>query len=335
MRLCLIINVLHLCYKSPRTVEFSKYDRYDNCKSTGGIFLKKKLVTSTLVAAILASAGTATLAGSVQAATDNGIAHPAVTATPALSTQAVTHAAPNNSEQQFIQTIAPVAQQAANQYNLYPSVMMAQAILESGWGASQASQAPNYNFFGIKGDYNGASFNMPTKEWSKEKGYYTIDSYFRKYPNMAASFMDNGNKLRNGLSWNSAYYSGTWRENTTSYKDATAWLQGRYATDPSYASKLNNLIETYNLTQYDGNGTQTETVSSSATDSTADFHVVRVNNNQKFAYLYSPLGEKIVDRSLSANTDWRSDQFKMINNEKFYRVSTSEWIRATDVTVIK
>ncbi|MFC0290131.1 glycoside hydrolase family 73 protein [Bombilactobacillus bombi] len=297
--------------------------------------MKKKLVTSTLVAAILAGAGTATLAGSVQAATDNGIAHPAVTATPALSTKAVTYAAPHNSEQQFIQTIAPVAQQAANQYNLYPSVMMAQAILESGWGASQASQAPNYNFFGIKGDYNGASFNMPTKEWSKEKGYYTIDSYFRKYPNMAASFMDNGNKLRNGLSWNSAYYSGTWRENTTSYKDATAWLQGRYATDPSYASKLNNLIETYNLTQYDGNGTQTETVSSSATDPNNDVHVVRVNGGQRFVHLYTPLGVSIADRVLPANTDWRSDQTRLINNERFYRVSTYEWVKASDVAVIK
>ncbi|HBA1104967.1 TPA: autolysin, partial [Enterococcus faecium] len=57
----------------------------------------------------------------------------------------------------------------------------------------------------------------------------------------------------------SYYYSGAWKSNTRSYTEATAWLQGRYATDTSYASKLNNLIATYNLTQYDsgssaGNG---------------------------------------------------------------------------------
>ncbi|MBA1393104.1 hypothetical protein EQ500_04350, partial [Lactobacillus sp. XV13L] len=192
------------------------------------MLLKTKLLTSTLIAAVLAGAGAVGTVNSLHAAAnDSDVAHPAATATPQFSAQAVTTAAPNNTEQQFIQTIAPAAQQAANQYNLYPSVMMAQAILESGWGTSTASQAPNYNFFGIKGDYNGASFNMPTKEWSKDKGYYTIDSYFRKYPNMVASFLDNGNKLRNGLDWNNAFYSGTWRENTKSYKDATAWLQGR------------------------------------------------------------------------------------------------------------
>ncbi len=29
------------------------------------------------------------------------------------------------------------------------------------------------------------------------------------------------------------------------------WLTGRYATDPSYNAKLNNVITAYNLTQYD------------------------------------------------------------------------------------
>ena len=47
------------------------------------------------------------------------------------------------------------------------------------------------------------------------------------------------------------FYHGAWKTNTNSYRDATQWLQGRYATDTAYASKLNNLIETHNLTQYD------------------------------------------------------------------------------------
>ena len=41
------------------------------------------------------------------------------------------------------------------------------------------------------------------------------------------------------------------KSNTSSYRDATAWLTGRYATDPSYNAKLNNVITAYNLTQYD------------------------------------------------------------------------------------
>ncbi|MCT6890000.1 MAG: hypothetical protein M3Z87_10150, partial [Lactobacillus sp.] len=66
-----------------------------------------------------------------------------------------------------------------------------------------------------------------------------------------------------------------------------------------------------------------------------NFHIVRTNSDRQFYRLYSPSGSPIVDRSLLANTDWRSDQVQTINNEQFYRVSTFEWVRAVDVTVIK
>ena len=46
--------------------------------------------------------------------------------------------------------------------------MMAQAIVESGWGASTLSKAPNYNLFGIKG-YNGQSVYMDTWEYLNGK----------------------------------------------------------------------------------------------------------------------------------------------------------------------
>src|SRR5699024_1678593 len=39
--------------------------------------------------------------------------------------------------------------------------------------------------------------------------------------------------------------------NTTNYRDATAFLQGRYATDTKYASKLNKIIQQYNLSSFD------------------------------------------------------------------------------------
>ena len=47
--------------------------------------------------------------------------------------------------------------------------MMAQAIVESGWGASTPSKAPNYNLFGIKGSYNGQSVYMDTWEYLNGK----------------------------------------------------------------------------------------------------------------------------------------------------------------------
>ncbi|HAB8925541.1 TPA_asm: GW domain-containing glycosaminoglycan-binding protein [Listeria monocytogenes] len=154
-------------------------------------------------------------------------------------------------QQTFINSISTQAMDLCKKYNLYPSVMIAQAALESNWGRSELGKAPNYNLFGIKGSYNGKSVTMKTWEYSDSKGWYQINANFAKYPSHKESLEDNAKKLRNGPSWDSSYYKGAWRENAKTYKDATAWLQGRYATDNTYASKLNTLISSYNLTQYD------------------------------------------------------------------------------------
>ena len=177
---------------------------------------------------------------------------------PAVNVQADTvQYSSASSQQQFINQIAPHAQSVANANDLYASVMMAQAILESAWGQSTLSQAPNYNLFGIKGSYNGQTVYMDTLEFLNGQ-WVTKNEPFRRYPSYAESFMDNARTLRT-VSFQSGvyYYAGAWKSNTTSYRDATAWLTGRYATDPNYATSLNRIIETYGLTQYDtpSNGT--------------------------------------------------------------------------------
>ena len=177
---------------------------------------------------------------------------------PAVNVQADTvQYSSASSQQQFINQIAPHAQSVANANDLYASVMMAQAILESAWGQSTLAQAPNYNLFGIKGSYNGQTVYMNTLEFLNGQ-WVTKNEPFRRYPSFAESFMDNARTLRN-VSFQSGvyYYAGAWKSNTTSYRDATAWLTGRYATDPNYATSLNRIIETYGLTRYDtaSNGT--------------------------------------------------------------------------------
>lgn len=154
----------------------------------------------------------------------------------------------------FISEIGSYASSVASANDLYASVMMAQAILESSWGNSALASAPNYNLFGIKGSYNGQSVAMKTTEYLNGK-WVSVVANFRKYPSYAESFADNARVLRNtSFTSGTYYYSGAWKSNTSTYRDATAWLTGRYATDPSYASKLNNLIATYNLTAYDTPG---------------------------------------------------------------------------------
>lgn len=145
----------------------------------------------------------------------------------------------------FIQTIGESVRQIAAQNDLYASVMIAQAILESNSGQSKLSQAPNYNFFGIKGDYKGQSVTMQTWEDDGNGNSYTIDAQFRSYGSLEESLQDYVQFLQKDL------YAGVHKSKTTSYQDATAALTGTYATDTSYGSKLNQLISEYNLTIYD------------------------------------------------------------------------------------
>lgn len=147
----------------------------------------------------------------------------------------------------FIQEIAPSAVAIANAHDLYPSVMIAQAINES--NAGQSGLAASYNnLFGIKGSYQGQSANLKTWEDDGQGNPYEIMANFRAYPTVADSLQDYANLL----DWD--YYSAVHRSNTTSYMDATAALSGTYATDTTYASRLNYYIQAYNLTAYDNGG---------------------------------------------------------------------------------
>lgn len=166
----------------------------------------------------------------------------------AEATTVTTRAATNTSA--FIAEIASHAQPVADANDLYASVMIAQAVIESGWGTSALAKAPNHNLFGIKGSYQGNSVTMSTQEYLNGQ-WLTMNEPFRAYPSYQQSFEDNAYVLRNVYMGGQYYYRGAWKSNCSSYQDATAWLTGRYATAPHYAAALNNVIATYNLTQYD------------------------------------------------------------------------------------
>lgn len=153
------------------------------------------------------------------------------------------------SSAEFVKHLSSYASKVATEYGLYPSVMVAQSILESGYGQSGLSKVGN-NLFGIKGTYKGNSIVMRTWEEVNNEVIW-INAHFRLYPSFAESLVDNAELLRNGLDYAPDFYKGTWVESTNSYKDSTEWLTGRYATDSNYGSKLNNLIETWDLVKYD------------------------------------------------------------------------------------
>ncbi|WP_081326593.1 LysM peptidoglycan-binding domain-containing protein [Latilactobacillus curvatus] len=174
-----------------------------------------------------------------------------------IATAGVVMAVANSSAQNFINSIASSAQQLAGDNDLYASVMIAQASLESGFGSSGLGSAPNYNLFGVKGTYNGSSVYMWTWEDDGHGNMYQIQAAFRKYPSYYQSLQDYVHVLRNTSFGATPYYQGAFKSHTSSYQQATQYLQGRYATATNYASSLNRLIQQYNLTQYDTSGTNT------------------------------------------------------------------------------
>ncbi|TXW42945.1 glucosaminidase domain-containing protein [Enterococcus faecalis] len=153
--------------------------------------------------------------------------------------------------EEFIQEIGESARKVAKDKNLYASVMIAQAILESGSGNSKLSQKPNYNLFGIKGDYKGQSVSFITYEDNGFGNLYTVEAKFRQYPTYKESMEDYAKLLKNGLDSNKDFYHGVWKTEAKTYKEATRFLTGKYATDKDYHKKLNALIKTYDLTYYD------------------------------------------------------------------------------------
>lgn len=149
----------------------------------------------------------------------------------------------------FIKAIAPDAQRVYKKYDILASLIIAQACLESGWGTSELAQKGK-NLFGIKGTYNGQYVLMWTTEYDKNENPTRVQAKFRKYPSWTESIQDLANLYVNGTSWNPNQYKAVVGEKD--YKKATAALiKAGYASDPNYATKLNNLIQTYNLTQYD------------------------------------------------------------------------------------
>ena len=163
------------------------------------------------------------------------------------------------SQQAFIQSVAPGAIQGWNEYKVLPSITVAQAIVESGWGRSALSTQA-HNLFGIKGSYNGNSVVMRTREVYNGRSVY-VNANFRAYANNSESVTDHGRFLN----VNSRYSNLLGDTNYASV--ATKLRQDGYATDPSYANTLIRFVQTYNLNQLDAVALSGKVVTNKQTES--------------------------------------------------------------------
>ena len=139
----------------------------------------------------------------------------------------------------YIDKYKDIAMEEMVKYKIPASITLAQGILESGNGQSKLARQGN-NHFGIKchSDWRGKTMRMDD-DAPKE--------CFRVYKTAEESYRDHSKFLKNG-----SRYAFLFDLKITDYK---AWAKGLkkagYATLPTYAPVLINLIETYNLQQYD------------------------------------------------------------------------------------
>ncbi|GEK34979.1 LysM peptidoglycan-binding domain-containing protein [Kurthia sibirica] len=162
----------------------------------------------------------------------------------------------NQNQLAFIETIGQSAMVISAHEGIYASIMIAQAILESNYGNSSLSQNPNYNLFGMKGSYEGNSARFTTKEDDGKGKISTSKANFRQYANYEQSLYDYAKLVTKGTTYNSMIYAGIWKSNAATYVEASEFLQGRYATDSTYAKKLQRLIQRYDLTRFDKESTE-------------------------------------------------------------------------------
>lgn len=152
-------------------------------------------------------------------------------------------------KQTFISQIASYVQKYAKNYDIMVhSPIIAQAILESGWGESKlASQYHNY--FGLKcgSKWTGPSVNMTTQEEYEPGVSTTIKDNFRVYCNM-----------EEGVKGYFEFIQLERYHNLRGITDPKEYLEtiiaDGYATSSTYVNDVYALITQYNLTQYDNNG---------------------------------------------------------------------------------
>ena len=139
----------------------------------------------------------------------------------------------------YIAQYGAMAVDQMKKYGIPASITLAQGLLESDAGRSTLATKCN-NHFGIKCH----------SDWTGRKMYHDDDAKqecFRCYKDAEDSYRDHSLFLVNGFRYQSLFKLGS-----TDYK---GWARGLkaagYATSPTYADKLIELIERYGLDRFD------------------------------------------------------------------------------------
>lgn len=148
---------------------------------------------------------------------------------------------------EFIEVIAKYVIKYANDYGIkVHSPIIAQAILESGWGGSTLASKYN-NFFGLKcgGSWKGKSVNMATKEEYTVGTLTDIRANFRVY-----------DSIEDGVKGYFEFINYSRYANLKGVESPEEYVRrikaDGYATSSTYVTNLMRVIRDNNLTRFDG-----------------------------------------------------------------------------------
>ncbi|PKF59162.1 flagellar assembly peptidoglycan hydrolase FlgJ [Alteromonadales bacterium alter-6D02] len=145
----------------------------------------------------------------------------------------------------FVNQLMPYAKKAAAALGGSPSVLIAQAALETGWGqkiVNKPSQESSFNLFNIKADnrWQGEHATVSTLEY-RDGVAVREKAQFRAYDGLEQSFDDFTQFLQNSPRYQPALEK---------ISNPASFLQGLqqagYATDPNYASKIMSVLSRVN-----------------------------------------------------------------------------------------
>ena len=149
----------------------------------------------------------------------------------------------------FIQKVAEKVSKYAPLYGIcVHSPIIAQAIIESGWGKSGLA-SKYHNYFGLKcgSSWKGGSVNMATKEEYKPGVVTNIRDNFRTYEDFDA-----------GIRGYFEFINTSRYKNLKGVKNPEEYLRrikaDGYATSSKYVDNIMRVIRDNKLTRFDGNG---------------------------------------------------------------------------------
>jgi flagellar protein FlgJ len=142
----------------------------------------------------------------------------------------------------FVRTMLPHAQAAAEQLGVSVRTVLAHAALETGWGRHMprtAAGASSNNLFGIKAGsrWDGAQARVSTTEYEHGTAVRRVDN-FRAYASPSGAFSDYADLLSGNPRYAAALGRG---DDVKGF--AKALQNAGYATDPAYAAKLAHIAD--------------------------------------------------------------------------------------------